>query len=265
MIKLSHNMSFSYKISRGSMSSRIKTADELNTKVFNKMLQLYDRKSSFGINAIKSGYNSVLPEKKNIQILPLMSENSKFVGRTDIEEYKPNLLSGYTIQLPADKKKKFNIQYLSYLMHESTHILDYLLNPKYLANYKQMCERDIYAKNYFNLYEKYYYNTDEMKNNSKNKMLALAEEETRKSLRRVPHKDKLIFLNYIKYSMEMEFHAYNQDANYAKMLQKLGKKVDDSDLKNFNDFMAFPEKIEIVNKLIKEELEKNRTENNMSL
>ena len=55
--------------------------------------------------------------------------------------------------------------------------------------------------------------------------------------------------------MEMEYHAYNQDVKYAKLLQKLGKPVDKVDLENYNDFMAFPEKINIVNKLIKEELE----------
>ena len=68
MIKLSSNMTFSHSISRGSISSRIKTADELNSKVFKRMLQLYDKKNSCGIGAIKSGYNSVLPERKNIQI-----------------------------------------------------------------------------------------------------------------------------------------------------------------------------------------------------
>ena len=143
-------------------------------------------------------------------------------------------------------------------MHESTHIFDYLLNPKYLANYRHMCERKIYDKKYFDLYEKYFYNPNDMRQNSKQQMLDLAEQETRKGLRRAPHGDKLIFLNYMKYSMEMEYHAYNQDTKYANLMKKLGKKIDDADLKNFNDFMAFPEKIEIINKLIKEEFEKNR-------
>ena len=259
MIKLSPNMKFSHAFSRGSVSSRIKTADELNLKVFQRMLQLYDKKNSCGFGAIKSGYNSVLPERKNIQILPLAQRDyDEYSGSVSIEEGRKDFLSGYTIKLPAGKKKKLCILDLSQLMHESTHILDYLLNPKYIANYKQMCERDIYSKKYFDLYEKYFYNTDDMMKNNKKKMLLLAEEETRKGLRRASHNDKLIFLNYMKYCMEMEYHAYNQDVKYAKILQKLGKPVDKVDLENFNDFMAFPEKIEIVNKLIKEELEINR-------
>ena len=256
MIKLSSNMKFSHYISRGSISSRIKTADELNSKVFQRIIQLYDKKNSCGIGAIKSGYNSVLPERKNIQILPLAQRDyDEFSGSVDIEEGRKNFLSGYTIKLPANKKKKLCIMDLSQLMHESTHILDYLLNPKYIANYRQMCERDIYNKSYFDLYDKYFYNTEDMIKGNKKEMLTLAEEETRKGLRRASHDDKIIFLNYIKYCMEMEYHAYNQDVKYAKLLQKLGKPVDKVDLENYNDFMAFPEKINIVNKLIKEELE----------
>ena len=53
----------------------------------------------------------------------------------------------------------------------------------------------------------------------------------------------------------MENHAYNQDVFYAKLLQKLGKPVDEECLEDHNRYMAFPEKIEIINKLIKEELD----------
>lgn len=259
MIKLSQNMRFSHNISRGTIKSRIKTADELNGKVFQKVLQLYGRKENCGINAVKGGLNSVLPERKNVQILPMAHRDSdEFSGSVDIEEEKTNILTGYTIKLPVDKKKKFCVIDLSQLMHESTHILDYLLNPKYIANYRQMCERNIYDKKYFDLYENYFYNPDGMRDNDKQKMLELAEKETRKGLRRVPHKDRIIFLNYVKYSMEMEYHAYSQDLKYARILQKLGKPVNEADLKNFNDFMAFPEKIKLVNKLIKEELDNLR-------
>ena len=259
MIKLSPNMRFSPNISKGSMSARIRTADELNNKVFQRMLKLYDKKDSYGLCAVKNNYNSVLPERKNIEMFPIkVKETDDLSASTTIQEQRENFLSGYSIELPAEKKKKLNILDLSQLMHETTHVLDYLLNPKYVANYKQMCERNIYNKNYFNLYEKCFYNPADMRKNDTKQMLVIAEEETRKILKRIPKKDKLIFLNYIKYSMEMEYHAYNQDVKYAKLLQKLGKPIVKADLENFNDFMAFPEKIKLVSKLIKEELEKNR-------
>ena len=261
MIKLSPNTRFSNNIAKGSVSSRIRISEELNTKVFQRMLQLYDKKNACGIGAIQSSYNSLLPERKNIQIAPLrLKDYDEYGGGVRIEEGRRNLLSGYTIEMQTNKKKKLNILELSSFMHESTHILDYLLNPKYIANYRQMCEKNIYDKKYFDIYTKYFYNTEDMMKNSKRKMLELAEEETRAGLKSVPHSEKIVFLNFIKYSMEMEYHAYNQDVLYAKMLQKLGKPIDKESLEDYNKYMAFPEKIEIINKLIKEELDNKRAE-----
>lgn len=262
MIKLSPNTRFSHNIARGSIQQRKKLTEELNTKVFQRMLQLYEKKDSYGIDAIKNNYNSLLPERKKIQITALpKKEYTDYSGSVVVDENRDNVLSGYSIEIPTNKKKKLSILELSNFMHESTHILDYLLNPKYIANYKLMCEKNIYEKKYFDIYEKYFYNTEDMQNNSRDKMLKLAEEKTREALRRVPYSEKIIFLNYIKYSLEMEYHAFKQDVFYAKILKKLGKPVDNDCLADHNKFMAFPEKINLVNQLIREELDKIRTLN----
>lgn len=258
MIKLSPNIRFSSNIARGPMSARTRLSEELNDKVFRRMLQLYEKKSTCGIGTIKSSYNSILPERKDINILPLpLKDYDESGGGTRIEEVK-NVLSGYSIEVPTNKKKKLNILELSSFMHESTHILDSLLNPKYIANHRQMCEKNIYDKDYFYIFNKYFYNTEDMRKNSKKKMLALAEEKTREELKKVPHSEKIVFLNFIKYGMEMEYHAYKQDLFYARLLKKLGKPTDKESLEDYNTYMAFPEKIEIVNRLIKEEIEKVR-------
>lgn len=259
MIKLSSNTRFSHYISRGSILSRKKLSEEINQKVFQRMLQLYDNKNACGIGVIKNSYNAILPERKDIQILPLPPKDyDEYGGGVRVEEGRKNILSGYSIEVPTNKKKKLNILELSQFMHESTHILDYLLNPKYIANYRQMCERNVYDKEYFSLYDKYFYNTEDMKKNRKKDMLELVESETRKGLKKVLSDEKLVFLNFIKYSLEMENHAYKQDLLYARILQKLGKPIDEESLNDYNKYMAFPEKIDIVNKLIKEEIEKIR-------
>lgn len=259
MIKLSPNTKFSNNIAKGTIKQRKKLTEELNTKVFHRMLQLYGNKDSYGIDAIKNNYNSLLPERKKIKITALPQKDCiDYSGSVIVDENGENVLSGYLIEIPANKKKKLNITDLSNFMHESTHILDYLLNPKYIANYRHMCEKNIYEKRYFDIYKKYFFNTVDMQNNDKGTMLKLAEEKTREGLRRVSHSEKIIFLNYVKYSLEMENHAYKQDVFYARLLQKLGKPVDSDNLVDHNTYMAFPEKIEIVNKLIKEEIERVR-------
>ena len=265
MIKISPNTRFSINVARGSIASRRKLSEELNTKVFQKMLQLYGNKKSYGIDAIKNNYISLLPERKKIEITSLpLKDYDDFNGGVVVDESRENCLSGYSIELPVDKKKKLNITELSSFMHESTHVLDYLLNPKYIANYGQMCEKNIYDKKYFDIYEKYFYNPEDMKKNPKKDMLILAEEKTREALKKVPHNETMIFLNFMKYSMEMEHHAYNQDLLYAKILQKIGKPVDKESLEDYNERMAFPEKIKIINGLIREELEKSRIKNSSS-
>lgn len=259
MIKLSPNIRFSSCVAYGPISARYKTSEELNKKVFQRMLQLYENKNFCGIGVIKNSYNAILPERKNVRILSLsLRDYDKYGAGTKVEE-SGNCLTGYSIEVPTDKKKKLDIIDLSSFMHESTHVLDYLLNPKYIANYRQMCEKKIYEKKYFSVYEKYFDNTEDMKKNNKKEMLCEAEEKTRKILRKVPHEEKIIFLNFIKYSMEMEYHAYCQDILYAKMLKMLGKPIEEKSLNDFNKYMAFPEKIKIINQLIKEEIVKNRT------
>lgn len=260
MIKLSPNTRFSYYITKGTMSSRIKRTEGLNNKVFQRLLQLYDRKNACGIGVIKNSYNAILPEKKNIQIHALSLKDCDLYGGGTRVEGSEKYLTGYSIEIPTNKKKKLNILELSSFMHESTHVLDYLFNPKYVANYKQMCEKNIYDKKYFSIYEKYFYNSDEMAKNDKKEMLILAENETKKALKKIPYNEKLIFLNFIKYSMEMEYHAYNQDVKYARILKSLEKPVDEESLEDYNKYMAFPEKIKIINKLLKEELESKRAE-----
>jgi len=262
MIKLSPNTRFSINIAKGTIKQRKRLTEELNKKVFQRMVQLYGNKDSFGLDAIKNNYNSLLPEHKKIQITALPQKDCiDYSGSVIVDENGENVLSGYLMEIPATKKKKLNITDLSNFMHESTHILDYLLNPKYIANYRQMCEKNIYEKRYFDIYKKYFFNTEDMQNNDKDVMLKLADEKIREGLRRVSHSEKIIFLNYIKYSLEMENHAYNQDVFYAKLLQKLGKQVDEECLEDHNRYMAFPEKIEIINKLIKEELDIIRSKN----
>ena len=258
MIKLSPNTRFSPYIAKGNMSARAKTTDDINKKVFHRMLQLYENKTSCGIGVIKNSYNMVLPERKNVRILQLpLRDYGEYGAGTRVEDNR-GCITGYSIELPTNKKKKFNILELSSFMHESTHVLDYLLNPKYIANYKLMCEKHIYDKKYFSLYEKYFDNPEFMAQNDRNKMLELAELETRRGLKKISSDEKIIFLKFIKYSMEMEQHAYSQDVMYAKILQKLGKPIDKESLEDYTKYMAFSEKIDIVNKLIKEEIYKAR-------
>jgi len=259
MIKILPNTKFSYSLTKGSISSKTVLCEELNDKVFRRMLQLFEKKNSCGIGVIKNSYNGILPEKKYVEIAPLpIRDYDNSGGGVTIQDDK-NTLKGYLIELPANKKKKLNILELSSFMHESTHVLDYLINPKYVANLRKMYEKNIFEKDYFEVYEKYFYSADCLQTGTKREILQKAEEETRKALKTIPDDEKIIFLNYMKYNMEMEYHAYNQDIKYARILQKLGKPIDNESLEDINKTMYFPEKIKLINQLLHEEISYQKT------
>ena len=71
MIKILPNTKFSYNFSRGTRAQRYKRSEEFNQKIFKRILQLYDNKTSCGVGVIKNSYNKFLPEQKNIEISPM--------------------------------------------------------------------------------------------------------------------------------------------------------------------------------------------------
>jgi len=46
------------------MNQRYKRTEELNQQIFDRILQLYDNKTTCSIGTIKNSYNKLLPEKK---------------------------------------------------------------------------------------------------------------------------------------------------------------------------------------------------------
>jgi len=258
MIKLSPNTMFSYSVSKGPKEVRERLAERINEKVFKDVLDLYEKKGACGLGAIKQRYNLALPERKNVNIVPLpIKDYDEYGGGMQIED-TGNRLLGYSIQIPVSKKKKMNILDLPEFMHESTHVLDYLLNPRYISNTKKMYDLNIFDKDYFNIYEKLFDNPEAMFSNSAKKMLTLADEETRKAIKDLPFKEKITFLKYIKYNMQMENHAYNQDLKFAKLMKKLGKPTEQESLQDYASIMHFQQKIGIVNNILQEELAKAR-------
>ena len=109
MIKILPNTKFSYDLTRGTIADRIKRSDEFNKHIFDRILQLYDKKTLCGIGVIKSNYNKFLPENKNIQISPIQARDyDEYAGSTRVDEMY-GCLTGYSIEIPVNVKKKLNI------------------------------------------------------------------------------------------------------------------------------------------------------------
>ena len=81
-------------------------------------------------------------------------------------------------------------------------------------------------------------------------ILKNAEKKLRKGVEGLDSKTKIVLLKYMRNSMIMEQHAYKQDVLYARILKKLGRRVDSEDLKDYNKIIMFTEKIKIVEKIL---------------
>lgn len=266
---------FSSFYTKGSLSYRAKSAEKINEKIFGNTVKLYyGKKKNVDAGIIEDCYNFCLPENKGIEFSPLyVKPDDDYAGSTEILE-KMGKYVGFMIDLPMTKSDKINIKTIPALMHESTHVLDYLLNPKYLANdrdfrnlapeltdlvevYKnknQECEN---FKNIVDLYNTVFYKVQNP-NENKAKILKEADIMLRNALKSVAPKEKIILLKYMRNSMILEQHAYKQDMHYARILKKLGKPVDDEDLTDYGKLIMFPEKIKIIEKLLAKTIKAER-------
>ena len=264
MIHLSRNTAFSPLLSKGTLQARSNFVEQVNDKVFNEVLSLYKKKDVCAVEAMQSRYNSALPEKKNVKIVSLPKKDcDDYAGGMFVDVYK-DCVRGYAIQLPVEKNKKVNISILPNFMHESTHVLDYLLNPKYVRNYKKMCEKNIFDKKYFQIFPKLFDNPAEMVSKPSGEMLEKAKTQTTEELRHVPFNQKIVFLNFIKYALELEQHAYNQSLKFEKLMKKAGKLTAQESFDGFTDVMKYKEKHQIVKDIIQDEIIKERKKLNLA-
>lgn len=248
---------FSSAYTKGSLAQRFALTDKINQKIFGNTVKLYpDKKRNYPAEVIEECYNFCTPEDKNVLIKPLkISKDDDYAGGTNIMR-KMDMYVGYFMELPVTKNEKINIRTLPTLMHESTHVLDFLLNPKFLKNDLDFFNKPLSEK-CFDFYEKIFYKLSD-KPLLPAQILETAQKEIEEFLETLPVDMKIKFLNFMRYSMRMEEHAYRQDIHYAKILKKLGKPVDSEELTDYNKVLLFPQKIKIVENLLAKTLKEER-------
>lgn len=258
MIKILPSAKFSYNYSKGSVKSKQGIVDRINEDIFRNVIDLYQDSRKCFLKQIRKTYNSTLPENKEVKITPLPRRQYEFCGGDTAIDSKKGDYIGYRIEIPVDKKERMHIHDLPPFMHESTHVLDYLMNPKYAACCKKMEENEIWYKDYYDLFTDYFYDYEGFSKSKKDVGLKIIDEKMREKLKDVPFNEKLIFLNFIKYNMEMEQHAYAQDLKFANIILNSKMPIVESSLDDMNKIMYFPEKIQIINKYLAEEIQYER-------
>lgn len=262
---------FSYNISKGSIKNRQKLISKYNKQIFSRLEQNL-KDNYISVADAQKAIDEVLPEKKVIQIRPISSKNKKEeVGYSDYLYGKNWNIVEQTIDIPI-KNNKISIKNLSIFMHELTHVIDTLLNPKTTARVNGMYLRHTYTENLSNIIDKKLYNYENIEETipfisnkrykkTKKEILQTRENELLKFLKGYSVKDKIDYIQEMRNTLIEERTAYTEEEKYAWILTKKHK----IHLPKFNEIdnlkgYFFDEKIKILKKIGFEIIDKERKE-----
>lgn len=250
-------VNFSNKYTTGSVTSRLKTVEQLCSSIFWDVIKEYKPIKAGNISVetdtlsflkIEQMIKKRLPEFINFYISKYTIDYGSAEGcvkfNTDC-----NRIKNYRLELPLENKK-LPKERIPVLMHELTHMLDFATNPQHRVVRENMMKRGIiedagkfYKENYYTKH--HFVKTGLIKN-------------TEEFLKNYTADEKLLILRYIKLNMCSEISAYNATNKYANLLQQISYYM--LPMRKYPNF-HFKEKVDLVNgmryKLIKKERRKN--------
>lgn len=254
---------FSYNISKGSVKDREKLVSNLNEQFFNAFVSASERKDRpFKLKNLKKIYNKLLPEKKQVEVKSLKNYNCNFEldGVSSYLHDDTGKVFGITLEVPVDKQGNQKASIVT-LMHENTHVLEALTQPKHIAISQKLVATDKCTLARENWYHGELYKEEKIPYYNKIKIserMKKVEHATKKFLKRKNFQDKVDYLNDARYELEEERKAYREQLKYARKLKEMGKQVEEDDLKDCDKIYLFKEKIIVLKKILREVLQKER-------
>ena len=256
MNKLISKVSLPYKIIRGSVQNRQNKSIQLVDQLYRDIMPKFKR-GQISTDELQLSIDNIF--QKKLKIIVKNNTDPDFYGASDIN-YSPisNCITSTTLEVPISKKK-IHISSLITILHEFQHITDQIYHPKYLGRNQFMLRNGLYSNKYNNLYDNFIYNRENTINKKeKRQIIKFIEHKIKKFLRGFSPEDKVNFLQDARYSLMTEDQAYHTQRKYAKILNKKHIPIDEKELENENKLFMFTEKIELLNKLILETIQKER-------
>ena len=245
---------------KGSCAERTNLAANFNKQIFSEIYTLYQNRNSVSIRELERTYKKLMPEPVYLTVKKLIKDEFKnYTGATIVYFYN-NKVTNYKMALTA-KNNKMEISELPTLMHESMHLFNYLLNPKYIKTAEKLRERNL-KDTEVDLYTNYYY-TNKIYGIDfiDNLLLQRTKYKTKKAIKHLSADDKILVLNSIRESLQSEINAYKETQKYATELRKKNRQHKTYECKGYQKNFMFEKKLDIVNsilyKIIKHERNKN--------
>ncbi len=230
MVKVSPSIKFSYNLVKGSVESRRQFVSAINERVFSSTQPLFkDGKSH--IYDLEDTFIAALPEEKRVEVIPLPKCNQKmFAAASEYAYDKNNTIVGQSIEMKTKYNKASENDFVLFI-HEGTHVLDNLANPKYTSRWIKLDKKHNSWLEVLNGFE------HDGSEENKKQLLDYVKKETLKFLKGKHASTKIDYLQDARYIMEREKHAYDEQFKYAQILQAQNKHVEEDDaLNNSNLF-----------------------------
>lgn len=247
--KVNKALQFSQRFINGSPKKKKEMVTQYNDKIYEGICSHITEGDSFRSCDALNEINSVLPEKKRIDIKNLQNKFIKnYDGGSDYIYDKNDNIIGQTLELPI-KKGKIKGKDLPTFMHELTHILDVFVNPKYNVRATNCEIKGLYGKKYDKVYDKLY-NVEKYSNESeKAKIIEERKEEVLNFLQGKPVEDKMDCIQDLRYSLETEQNAYREQLRFARKTQTKNIEVEPNDLIEYEDKYLFTEKLQMLKEI----------------
>ena len=255
MITLNPNAKFSYNLVRGSNQARREFVSRMNEKFFDAFVSRVN-KQGIRLQDIRDIYKQILPECKSIELKKLNSQN--YCGASGYTYDSNNQVTGVTLEVPV-RCSRIHVEDFITLMHENTHVLATLANPKHTILTQKMHKDGKYTVNYDRWYGGVLYAKEELSDSYKTDSLRkMVKSASLMFLSGKPLSDKIHYVQDARYELEQEQLAYEEEVKYARKLKELGFEVAEEDLQNSDAEYFFSEKIEVLKELLAEYIQKAR-------
>lgn len=269
MINVSPNVKFPFNLIKGSVASRREFVSKTNEEMINSLLPMMQK--GCHINKFKKAYNKVIPENKKIEIrsldYSLNDKSDECIDGMQGYKYSGKDIIGITLELRIGKcknladlrKMKISDKHIMPFIHENTHVLDTLTNPKYTAIEQKLLNNNKYCAEINNWYDKYLY-VDEFCGDIPNpkKVINKIKVATDKVLSGKLNSDKIMFLKCAEYRLEMEKYAYAEQLRCAEKLKSKGIDIYNPDSMDMDKCYLFTEKINFLKSKIFEIISQER-------
>lgn len=244
-----------YRYIKGSAEYRKLKSRAISENIFYELLKLYKNKDDIAVSEIGRNYNKLMPAKIDLTVKKLSKAEEEICGAmmSNVIDKNGNTNS-FRISIPAEENE-FAIEDLPALIHETVHLFDGLCSPKTTKTISK-----IYAKNLENItndfYNKYFYCGDSTQ--IKKVRLPKLKHLTKNFLKKNQKEDRILVLKYIKESLESERSAFKIQNDCDDYLEKIGRGDRPYTFEEINMAYHFDEKINMLKKMIFEEIFKER-------